>query len=384
VEVAERKRAEELATRQAERLSEQAALLDLAQDAISVSSLDGTITFWNRGAELSYGWAREEALGKKVHELLQTQFQVPAAEIMRTLMSEGQWIGDIRHTTRHGAVVMCASRWVLRMQNGQPSGWLQIDRDVTETRRLQELLAERRKLESLSVLAGGVAHDFNNLLTGILGNINMARAMTDEGQPIHGLLARSEAACQRAADLIQKILAYTGKGQFTVEAVDLSQVVREMAVLLRNSIRDEIAIHLVLADGLPPIWCDGTQLKQVAMDLMLNAAESIRGAGKILVRTRMAEIGAADQEEPWDVGEPKPGRYTALEVQDTGCGVDPVIRGKIFEPFFTTKFVGRGLGLAAVAGIVRSLNGAARISSKPGQGTTVTVLLPVEGGEQAH
>jgi len=368
------KLAEELATEQAEILSEQAALLDLAQDAISAARLDGTITYWNRGAEELFGWSKPEALGKNINELLQTATPVPVKEIVDTVISKGQWSGDLRHTARNGRVVLDMSRWVLR-KDGGPSGWLQIDRDVTELRRMQILLTERQKLESLGVLAGGVAHDFNNLLTGILGNISMARDMVAPGAKIQELLARSEEACERAADLVKQMLAYAGKGQFTPVAVDLSRVVRDIVPLLRGTIRDNIDFDLNLAEGLPSIQADPTQLRQVAMNLILNSVESIENSGAIRIRSRIEEVGPPEKEDRWDVGEPEPGTYVALEVQDTGCGVDPTVRAKIFEPFFTTKFAGRGLGLAAVAGIVRSLNGALRLESKPAEGTTATALF---------
>jgi CheY-like chemotaxis protein len=180
------------------------------------------------------------------------------------------------------------------------------------------------------------------------------------------------------------MLAYAGKGQFTPSAVDVSRVLRGMMPLLRSTVPENIDIELELSERLPSIQADPTQIEQVAMNLILNSAESIAGSGIIHVRTRMEEAAQPGNENRWDVGEPQPGKYVVLEVQDSGCGIDPAVRGKIFEPFFTTKFPGRGLGLAAVAGIVRSLDGALRLESKPGEGATATALFPSSAAAHAQ
>ncbi len=178
------------------------------------------------------------------------------------------------------------------------------------------------------------------------------------------------------------MLAYTGKGQRMFEPVDLSGVVRDAVSLIRGSIREDISLDLELADRLPAVRADSAQLQQVAINLILNAAEAIVGqSGKVLVRTSVQEIDRPVAEVPYDIGHPEPGVLVALQVQDNGSGIDSAIRPKIFDPFFTTKFTGRGLGLAAVAGIVRMLNGAVRVDSTPGEGTTVTVLFPAGDDE---
>ncbi len=369
-EIAERKRAEDLAR-------EQAALLDLAQDCIVSLALDGTILFWNRGAEQEYGWSKEEALGRNMHELLHTELPLPRKEIMEDLLAHGQWSGEVKHTARDGRVLEDLSRWVLRAENGAPYGMLQIDRDITDRKRVESRLRENQKLESLGILAGGIAHDFNNLLTSMIGNIGLACQIIEPGSPVQHLLAQAEQAGARAADLIKQMLAFTGKGQLMVEAVDLSQVVRDAVLLLRGSIDDEIGMALDLGDQLPAVRADPSQLHQVALHLILNAAEAVVGRpGKVVVRTSVREVDSSAAEEPYDIGRPDPGLAIVLQVQDNGSGIDPAIRAKIFDPFFTTKFMGRGLGLAAVAGIVRTLNGAIRVDSTPGAGTTVTVLFP--------
>src|SRR5215469_8386649 len=174
VEIRERQRAEEIARTQASRLAEQAALLDLAQDAIFVVGMDSSVIYWNKGAEKMYGWTKQEALGSNVDELLRTESSIPLEEIRDDLVHAGQWFGELKHYSSSGEGLNVLTSWVLRTENGQPSGWLEIARDVTEMRRLEEHLRETQKLESLGVLAGGGAHDFNNLLTGIIGNVSLA------------------------------------------------------------------------------------------------------------------------------------------------------------------------------------------------------------------
>ncbi len=375
-EIRERKEAERLAM-------EQAALLDLAQDSIVALTPDRIIVFWNHGAEQEYGWKKEEAIGRRMHELLRTQFPAPFDELFRELLARGEWSGEVKHTRRDGRCIEDLSRWVLRRQPGMPDLVLQVDRDITERKRMEERLRESQKLESLGILAGGIAHDFNNLLTSILGNISFARDSAATREEIDEFLARAEEAGQFAAGLVRQMLAFTGKGQLLVGPVDLSEVARNAFSLVRGSARYEIEFGLDLADDLPAIRADSTQLQQVAMNLLLNAAEAIAGPGKVLVRTCVSEIDSETAGLSCDVGRLQPGLDVVLEVQDSGTGIEQDVRPRIFDPFFTTKFPGRGMGLAAVAGIVRLLGGAIRISSQPGAGTTFTVLLPTCPGEEA-
>jgi nitrogen-specific signal transduction histidine kinase/CheY-like chemotaxis protein len=259
-------------------------------------------------------------------------------------------------------------------------GWLEIARDITERKRLEVHLRERQKLESVGILAGGIAHDFNNILTGILGNISLALEMTEPASPIRDLLLYASDASEKAALLIKQMLAYAGKGQFVVQAVDLSTVVRSALKLIRGSIPDNVHMRLTLADSLPSVQADETQLEQVAMNLLLNAVEAIgTNPGAIEVRTGIQEIDSDKAGGVYDVGSPAPGANVVLEVNDTGIGIDPSILPNIFDPFFTTKFPGRGLGLAAVSGIMRTLKGAVKVDSTPGQGTNVRILLPAGG-----
>ena len=241
--------------------------------------------------------------------------------------------------------------------------------DVTQKRRLEAQLQQSAKLESLGVLAGGVAHDFNNLLVGILGNASLAEDMLPDSHPAKEVVHEAVRASERAAELTQQLLAYSGKGRFVVELIDLAELVRDNLVLLKTSIAANVELKTVLPDNLAAVRADRAQMQQVVMNLMINAAEAIGSRpGQVSLELREVKVHEGT--------DPAPGSYVRLEVRDNGCGMTAEIQNRIFDPFFTTKFTGRGLGLAAVQGIVRAHHGAIRVESTPGVGTTFRVLLP--------
>jgi PAS domain S-box-containing protein len=368
-----------------EQLREQAQLLDLTQDAVLVLSWDGAIELWNRGAEERYGWCRAEAIGKVAHDLLRTKFPEPLVQIKEALSRVGYWQGELRHTKRDGTTIYVASRWALRRDaDERPSGYLEIATDITERKQAEEQLRQAAKLESLGVLAGGIAHDFNNLLVGIMGNTSLALESTSPINPNHELLQQVVSASQRAADLTRQMLAYAGKGRFVVQRVNLSELVRELAPLIEAAIPKHIHLRLDLAPEIPAVEADVGQLQQVVMNLVINGAEAMGPEpAAVLVSTSAQDIDeqyVANLSLTHDLA---PGRYAVLEVHDTGCGMDQLTISKIFDPFFTTKFQGRGLGLAAVQGIVRGHRGGLKVYSTPGKGSTFKVVLPAVGGPAA-
>ncbi len=248
---------------------------------------------------------------------------------------------------------------------------------VAEHHALERKLLETQKLESLGVLAGGIAHDFNNLLTGILGNASLAASVIGPSSPVHTYLEQIEKASLRAADLCKQMLAYSGKGRFVVQEIDLNTLVNETTDLLRVSISKRAALRFQLGERLPAANADGTQLRQVIMNLVINASDALSEAdGAISISTGVQSLSLADLATAHAPAEAMPGEYIWCEVADTGCGMAPEVMARIFDPFFTTKFTGRGLGLAAVLGIVRSHRGALTVCSRPGQGTTFRVYLP--------
>jgi len=363
----------------AEELREQAQLLDLAHDAILSLDLNGTIRFWNRGAESMYGWTRDEALGRISHELLKTVFPVPFGEIQERLGANGHWEGELTHTRKDGSELKVASRWAVRKEgDSEPAGYLEIVSDITERIRIEEQLRHTQKLESLGVLAGGVAHDFNNLLTGILGNSSLALDNIGPSNPNRPLIEEVMKAAERAAELTRQLLAYAGKGRFVMHTLDLSELVREISSLVQTSFPKHAQLRMQLSANLPGIDADPGQLQQIVMNLVINGAEAIGSqGGSVLVRTALQDVDQSYIGTMSSAGELlRPGRYVSLEVHDTGAGMDEETLAKIFDPFFSTKFAGRGLGLSAVLGIVRAHKGALKVYSKPGQGTTFKVLFP--------
>ena len=238
-------------------------------------------------------------------------------------------------------------------------------------------MLEAQKLESLGVLAGGIAHDFNNLLVAVLGNVGLAKMEPTDTQLVVEVLDDAEEAAQQAADLCRQLLAYSGRGRFVVEPVDVSEIVRAMAQLLRVGLGRGVRLHQRLGASLPLVEADVIQLRQVVMNLITNASEAI-GDGEGIVRmvTDVAELDTATAKHLQPGVELPGGTYVMLEVSDTGSGMDAATVERIFDPFYTTKFAGRGLGLAAVMGIIRAHHGALRVYSEPGHGTTMRVWLP--------
>jgi signal transduction histidine kinase len=263
---------------------------------------------------------------------------------------------------------------------------LGIFRDVTERARREQERHQRDTWlqevqgDSLGTLAGGLAHNFNNLLTTVLGFASLAAMELPAASPIQPYLAQVEQAGRRAAELCQQLLAYAGRGRFVLVQLDLSAAVRSSASVLQATVPPQARLSLELAEDLPPVLADPAQMRQVVLNLVVNASEALGGSeaadGQITVQT--ARVRA---ERPDLVGlrlgaDLPAGEYVLLRIADTGCGMDEATQARLFEPFFSTKFIGRGLGLPAILGIVRAHHGGLRVSSGPGRGTTVEVFLP--------
>ncbi|MEO5802653.1 MAG: PAS domain S-box protein [Verrucomicrobiota bacterium] len=266
---------------------------------------------------------------------------------------------------------------------GQPALCLGIFRDISERKRheeqrlaLERKLLDGQKLESLGVLAGGIAHDFNNLLTGILGNAGLCLMQGSENLSIRPYLQNIETICLQAAELCKQMLAYSGRGHFVLQNLSFNSLVEEMTQLLRISIAKKVVLKFELADNLPAIEADAAQIRQVLMNLIINASEAIGESGTIVIRTGVLRADRTHLSESYLSPDLPEGEYVYLEVADSGCGMSAATKAKIFDPFFTTKFTGRGLGLAAVLGIVRGHKGMLKVSSELGRGSTFKLLLP--------
>jgi PAS domain S-box-containing protein len=249
--------------------------------------------------------------------------------------------------------------------------------DEIDRLNLERKLLETQKLESLGLLAGGIAHDFNNLLVAILGNASFVLEDAALDAHVRRSIEHIEIAARRAADLTKQMLAYAGKGRFVVQPLNLNTLVQEMSHLLHTSVSKHITLQFVLDPQLPAIQGDATQLRQIVMNLVINASEAIGPhSGVVAVMTGVLWVDNAYRVRMGLDPDLPEGRYVFLEVSDTGIGMDEATKAKIFEPFFTTKFTGRGLGLAAVQGIVRGHNGAVQVESTPDSGSIFKILLP--------
>jgi signal transduction histidine kinase len=242
-------------------------------------------------------------------------------------------------------------------------------------------MLQSQKLDSLTVMAGGIAHDFNNILTGILNYCDLAEQQLSEPFAARRSLGEIRSAALRAAQLTAQMLHYTGHGRFVAKTVHLQQIVEQIRPILEASLNHRAVVQYYYPDGLPPIEADPVQIRQVIMSLAVNAFESLdNGEGLVAICVRLVQC-SGELRLTNDRGEPLPeGSYICLEVRDNGCGIEPKNMSRIFEPFFTTKFTGRGLGLAAVQGIVRSHHGAIRVESMLGKGSVFRIYLPVESG----
>jgi PAS domain S-box-containing protein len=249
--------------------------------------------------------------------------------------------------------------------------------DVTEQRQLERRMAEAQKLESLGALAGGVAHDFNNLLTGIIGGAEVALLDLEQGHPAREALCVIQESALRAAELSRQMLAYSGKGRFVVERVDLSAMVRSMSPLFDVSAKKRCEFVLDLDPNVPLIEADAGQLRHAVMNLVTNAVEaSTRSPNSVRIVTRCERFCKDELERLPLAHRLTPGRYVVLRVIDSGEGMDERTVAHAFDPFFSTKLAGRGLGLPVVLGVIRGHGGAIRLTSTLGRGTSVEILLP--------
>ncbi len=343
------------------------------------------LTFVNRAAYELLGYSSED-LDRGIYavdSMVPGDRQRVRENILRSM--RGEKLGGTEYTVvrKDGSTfpVIIYSAPIFR--DGQPVGLRGILVDITERRqaeeerqRLQAHMQQVQKLESLGVLAGGIAHDFNNLLVAILGNADLALTDLPSYSPARENLEEIKKAALRASELSSQMLAYSGRGRFVLQPVSLNELIQDMGRLLQASVSKKATLGYELASDLPAVVADVTQIRQVIVNLISNASEALGDlVGAITVRTgvQVDPVCASDSY----LAEPLPeGRYVSLEVTDTGCGMDRATQARVFDPFFTTKFTGRGLGLAAVLGIVRGHKGAIAIDSAPGKGSTFTVFFP--------
>jgi PAS domain S-box-containing protein len=360
------------------------ALLGAIPDQIFVLDCEGRYLECYNNRQDPFLDPPELLLGRTQHDFLSADLAGRLDAVLARALDSGQ-----PQSEEYALTVRDQLRWYeVRYLPYQTDRALALVRDISDRRREQlaraavdHKLQETQKLESLGVLAGGIAHDFNNLLTSILGNANLARLEVAPGSPSIPYLEQIETICQRAGELCKQMLAYAGKGRFIVEPLDFGQLVAEMTHLLEVSIAKTAFLNLNLASNLPAILADATQMRQVVMNLVINASEACGDSpGVIGVTTGLVRVNADFKRNAVLDPDLPEKDYVFLEVSDNGTGMTAEVRTRIFDPFFTTKFTGRGLGLAAVQGIVRAHQGAIKVYSEPGGGSTFKVLLPCAEG----
>jgi PAS domain S-box-containing protein len=387
-DVTERLRAEEAL----ERLSHQNKLiLDSAAEGIYGVDTSGRCTFANPAAARMLGWEVSDLIGRSSHELVRHgRLTSDVNPDDNCTICSAVRKGAVQHGSNEVFIRKDGSTFPIDFvsapirEQGRLTGAVVVFRDISERQRAEEerrqlevRMQQAQKLDSLGMLAGGLAHDFNNLLLSVLCNASVAMERAPANSDLRGHLEKIIKSGQRASELTRQMLAYSGQAAYDVHPLALSELVEEIADLMRAALPKTVNLQLELANDLPMIQADGSQLQQVIMNLLLNAAEAIgHQPGTVVARTELRPRLANELDAAF-IGHPlTPGQYVCLEVADTGCGMSTDTLARIFDPFFSTKAKGRGLGLSALLGIVRSHHGAVRVTSTVGRGTTFTILFP--------
>jgi len=356
-------------------------VLSTTPDYFWILDLDGRIRYASPAVLAAFHTSPEEMVGKTwaeldVPEAVIAQFYEDLADAVQIDEAVGNEVQVQLGQTAHYFEYFL---YPVHDLNGRTTAIVATARDYTDRKRTEDAMHHTQKMESLGIMAGGVAHDFNNLLVAIMGQTSLALTKMHASDPAYRHIEKAVRATERAADLTQQLLAYSGRGQFAFQPLQLDTIIRENQHLLEVVIPHTVLLEASLANDLPLIEADPGQIQQVVMNLILNAAEALDGQiGTITLKTGVCVLTAVDAMAWQRTKYPlKPGKYVSLTVQDTGCGMSEETLDRIFDPFFTTKFTGRGLGLAAVLGIMRAHKGGLRVTSQLGQGTTFELLFPV-------
>ncbi len=370
IDITERKQAEE-------KIREQASLLDNAQEAIGVRSLEHRLIYWNKGAERLYGWTAEEVTGKNPVEFLFKDKEEPPQliEAKKVVLEKGEWTGELQQITKDGKEIVIESRWTLVYDSeGKPKSILVINTDITEKKKLESQLLRAQRMESIGTLAGGIAHDLNNVLTPTMLSLQMLKQKLKDEQS-QKLLTMLENNSQRGADLIKQVLSFARGVEGERNPLLAKHIITEIEKVTKETFPRNIEIRTDIPKDLLTISGDATQLHQVLMNLCVNARDAMPDGGILRIS---AENFFIDENYVRMNTEAKVGSYVIIAASDTGIGIPPEILDRIFEPFFTTKEFGKGtgLGLSTVLTIVKSHGGFINVDSEIGKGTTFRVYLP--------
>lgn len=365
----ERKKAEQ-------KIREQAALLDVATDAILVQNLQNQIVFWNKGAQRIYGWTAEEAVGQDAEQLLGTAQEVPRLKQIQTDVAvEGNWYGELQQVTKNGKEIIVESRWTLvKNELREPISILIVNTDITEKKQLEAQFLRAQRMESIGTLASGIAHDLNNVLAPILMSVQLL-ALKAKDERSRQWLNILETNAKRGAELVKQVVSFARGVTGDRTIVQVRHIISEIKQIARETFPKSIEVQLDVAPDLWTVCGDTTQLHQVLMNLCVNARDALLDGGTLSISARNTLLDEHSARMNLDA---KVGAYIVITVSDTGMGIPNEILDRIFEPFFTTKELGKGtgLGLSTVIGIVKSHGGFVNVSSKLGYGTQFAVYLP--------
>lgn len=367
----ERKRAEQ-------KIREQAALLDVATDAIFLRDLNNRIIYWNKGAERLYGWTAQEAIGKDANELLYKEDSSPLNDVYQTLADQGSWQGEFYQITKYGKEIVVQSRWTFVQNNDdKPLSILSVNTDITQKKQLESQFLRAQRLESLGTLAGGIAHDLNNVLAPILMAVQLLemKLLDEQSQEWLSIL---ETNVKRGAELVKQVLSFARGYEGDRVTLQIRHLVSEIRHIVKETFPKDIEFYVDLPNDLWTVYGDVTQLHQVLLNLCVNARDAMPNGGVLSITAQNIYI---DENYAQVNLNAKVGSYISITVADTGSGIKKEIMDKIFDPFFTTKEIGKGtgLGLSTALGIIKSHGGFMNVYSEIGKGTIFKIYFPSYG-----
>ncbi len=358
-----------------ERISQQASLLDKAQDAILVCDLNCQILFWNKGAERIYGWTSDDVFGRKLSDILCAGDPEHTRQAIQALEIADEWKSESRHATHSGDSIIVESRWTLvRSEEGNPDYYLVTNTDITDQKRTEEHLFRAQRMESIGTLAGGIAHDLNNILSPIMMAVDMLQ-LNDPDPETARWLAMIKENSERGADLVKQVLTFARGMTGERIPVQLKHIVKDLVAVLTETIQKSIAVKYDLDPNLWTILADPTQIHQILMNISINARDAMPSGGEISIKADNVKIDENYARMNIDA---EPGNYIILTISDTGTGIPYEVVKRIFDPFFTTKEIGKGtgLGLATTMTIVKSHGGFINVYSELKKGTRFSIYLP--------
>ncbi len=360
-----------------QKIREQAALLDVATDAIFVCDLDGKILFWNKAAESLYSWKKEEAINKKTRILWHEKHPSQIQEALKILMKNGSWEGELHQKTKSGKDIIVESRWTLVHEfEKQSQSILIVNTDITQKKQLEAQFLRAQRLESIGTLASGIAHDLNNILAPILMTAQLLETQLNDERS-QRLLPILIINAKRGANLVKQVLSFTRGLEGDRTVLQLKHLIIEIQQIIRETFPKSIEVCTQIPQNLWTVCGDATQLHQVLMNLCVNARDAMPDGGTLKI---LAENLLIDENYAKMHIDAKVGHHIVITVSDRGIGIKPEILDRIFEPFFTTKELGKGtgIGLSTVVGIIKSHGGFIDVESEQGKGSQFKVYLPAQ------